>query len=378
MTGLTKAGLPNKSRSYGAQSFLVWLVVYFLVGYVVLDFLVDRIPESTSLKVNDPSFWDLKEVYANRLSEVRSRGGYSILMLGSSKTQFGFRGETVEAAIREDSTNTPLAFGFGLPGMGPLYQWTCAKRLERMGLLPDIVLLEVHGALFIEASGSGPGITRELGWLSRERVLSKEWMDLASIGVTACMKSGMMPIWFENRFTLLAPIRALIQKVDSGPKKPRNVIDRFGGPRLPTDADADNPRVKSLSNLDKTREEYSEMVGNFPPGSGESIGPQDLFGPAWESLKSTIHMLRKNGCRVILVRMPEGPAFRSWYAPNLAQVEAIKFRSFLLPEAKDWIDAREWFEEDKFWDSNHLNPKGAQIFSERLAREILSVANNQR
>jgi hypothetical protein len=120
-------------------------------------------------------------------------------MLGSSKTQFGFRGETVEAAIRGDSTKTPLAFGFGLPGMGPLYQWTCAKRLERMGLLPDIVLLEVHGALFIEASGSGPGITRELGWLSRERVLSKEWMDLASIGVTACMKSGMMPIWFENR-----------------------------------------------------------------------------------------------------------------------------------------------------------------------------------
>jgi lysophospholipase L1-like esterase len=92
----------------------------------------------------------------------------------------------------------------------------------------------------------------------------------------------------------------------------------------------------------------------------------------------TVEFLRKNGCRVILVRMPEGPAFRSWYAPNLAQVEAKKFRSFLLPEAKDWIDAREWFEEDKFWDSNHLNPKGAQIFSERLAREILWVANDDK
>ncbi len=353
-------------------------MLFLFVGLLVLDILVDRIPETTIIKVNDPAFWDLKEVYTQRLSEVRSKGGQSVLMLGSSKTQFGFRGETVEAAMGGDSTGNPLAFGFGLPGMGPLYQWTCAKRLEKMGLLPDIVLLEVHGALFVNDPGNGQGISRQLGWLPRDRVLAKEWMDYRSFGVSTIPQGGMGPEWYEDRFALLSPLRILVQSMDSGPKKPRGAIDRWGGPRLPTDTDTEDPRVKTLYNLDKTREEYAEMVGKPHRGSGSPLEPKDVAGPGWVALKRTIEFLRKNGCRVILVRMPEGPAFRSWYAPNLAQVEAKKFRSFLLPEAKDWIDAREWFEEDKFWDSNHLNPKGAQIFSERLAREILWVANDDK
>jgi len=353
-------------------------VLFLFVGLLVLDILVDRIPETTIIKVNDPAFWDLKEVYAQRLSEVRSKGGQSVLMLGSSKTQFGFRGETVEAVMRGDSANTPLAFGFGLPGMGPLYQWTCAKRLEKMGLLPDIVLLEVHGALFVENSGNGPAISRQLGWLPRDRILAHEWMNYRSFGVSSIPQGGLGLGWYEDRFALLAPLRILVKSIDSGPKKPRGGIDSWGGPRLPTDADADDARVKTIYNLDKTREEYSEIVGKQLRSSNSTVELKDIGGPGWVGLRMTVEFLRKNGCRVILVRMPEGPAFRSWYAPNLAQVEAKKFRSFLLPEAKDWIDAREWFEEDKFWDSNHLNPKGAQIFSERLAREILWVANDDK
>lgn len=370
MTGVKKTGFPTRIPAYQARNFLVWLVVFFLVGCVLLDFLVDRIPKPTVLKVNDPAFWDLKEVYANRLSEVRVRGGQSVLMLGSSKTQFGFRGETVEAAMGGDSTGNPLAFGFGLPGMGPLYQWTCAKRLEKMGLLPDIVLLEVHGALFVNDPGNGQGISRQLGWLPRDRVLAKEWMDYRSFGVSTIPQGGMGPEWYEDRFALLSPLRILVQSMDSGPKKPRGAIDRWGGPRLPTDADTEDPRVKTLYNLDKTREEYAEMVGKPHRGSGSPLEPKDVAGPGWVALKRTIEFLRENGCHVILVRMPEGPAFRSWYAPRLTQVQELKWSTLMGHDKDNWIDAWEWMGEDKFWDSNHLNPRGAKLFSERLGRQI--------
>lgn len=374
----TTPGSPKRRFAIRARSFLVWLLVFFLLGYLVLDALVDRVPETMVLKVNDPAFWDLKEVYGKRLSEVRDLGGPSVLMLGSSKTQFGFRGEVVEAAMNTGMVGPRLAFGFALPGMGPLYQWTCAKRLGKMGLLPDIILLEVHGALFVEDSGNSTGVTRQLGWLPRDRVMAREWMDYRRFGVSSIPQGWMGAGWYEDRFRLLAPLRILVQSIDSGPKKPRGSIDRWGGPRLPTEADADNPRVKSLYNLEKTREEYAEIVGKPLCDPDSFSDPMEFGGPGWVTLDWTIKFLRDSGCHVILVRMPEGPAFRSWYAPNLARKQELRWMSLVGHDKKHWIDAWEWLREDKFWDSNHLNPQGAKIFSERLGRHIGLISRNDK
>lgn len=77
------------------------------------------------------------------------------------------------------------------------------------------------------------------------------------------------------------------------------------------------------------------------------------------------------GVRVVFLRMPEGPTFRSWYDPAGAE----RFDAYLAGLAREFgtpvIDARAWVEdEEDFADSHHLVRTGADKFTARLAREL--------
>jgi len=91
------------------------------------------------------------------------------------------------------------------------------------------------------------------------------------------------------------------------------------------------------------------------------------------AFRDTIREAQDNGIRVVLLRSPEGPTFRSWYNPEgLAQ-----FDRYIAGIAAEYgvpvVDARLWLDEDDFFDSHHVLKRGADKFTTRFGRELSTV-----
>ncbi len=69
--------------------------------------------------------------------------------------------------------------------------------------------------------------------------------------------------------------------------------------------------------------------------------------------------------------MPEGSIFQSWYPPaTRAAIEEYLTRisrEYRIPV----VDARHWMADDYFWDSHHLDRRGATRFTRRFGQEVI-------
>jgi hypothetical protein len=89
------------------------------------------------------------------------------------------------------------------------------------------------------------------------------------------------------------------------------------------------------------------------------------------ALHELLTLCRKEHIAVVLLLMPEGSDFRSWYALDArCQIDgyvAELSRRFDVP----LVDARTWLADSAFWDGHHLLAPGAAAFTERFTREVL-------
>jgi hypothetical protein len=80
---------------------------------------------------------------------------------------------------------------------------------------------------------------------------------------------------------------------------------------------------------------------------------------------------RRRNIRALLLLMPEGSEFRSWYPPGsgplIDRYLAVLGRQYGVPV----IDARKWMADRYFFDSHHLLSKGATQFTQRLGQQVL-------
>ena len=80
-------------------------------------------------------------------------------------------------------------------------------------------------------------------------------------------------------------------------------------------------------------------------------------------------VIHANGVKAALVLMPEGSAFRARYNPEVWR----QIKDFLDALSRTYdaplINAREWIEDDGFFDSHHLIIPGAITLARRLSRE---------
>ena len=88
------------------------------------------------------------------------------------------------------------------------------------------------------------------------------------------------------------------------------------------------------------------------------------------ALRELLTLCRQHGIAPLLLLMPEGTEFQSWYPPaGRAEIDAYLTRvkdEFDIP----LIDARSWLPDTAFFDSHHLHPAGATAFTQRFAREL--------
>jgi hypothetical protein len=312
----------------------------------------------------DPAFVIKASNLERRLAR-NPAGTPIVVMIGSSRTMFGFSGERVEAVVRDTLGTRVLAHDVAFPGAGPIMEWVSQQRLREMGWRPDVVLLEFHPAFV--AKDPSFGLLRfradELAALRDFDIDTEE----------AAPTEPPVVAWFGHRHVLLGRFRPTLlapcARTTFAPP-----MDQWGANRI---NDADQLRGLPFKvAADRYVKELQQLP--FAPAAHEvdadHSSNQVFAPPTHRLLTATIDACRRDGSRVAIVITPEGPTFRSWYPPMARG--RIRAYAAALAQQHDaqLVDAWDWYDDSYFSDSHHLLNPGAKDFSERLAREVVVPA----
>lgn len=307
--------------------------------------------------LRDPIFGDKKRRLEQTLTQYDHP--FLLLALGSSRTGMGFHGEMVSNHLTPALGRPVVAFNFGIPAVGPVLQLTYLKRLLAEGVKPNLLLLEVHPAM----------LTNELGEPIEKRGLFVEQLRLSEIfsiqNYHYLNENAERDWWGANlipthgsRFALLG--RLLPNWLPGGI---RFDWGRRTDPWGWNAASWVNPsRDLREMGIRKAREEYESMLTNLTFESA----PID-------ALRQILAISKTNEIPVVLLLMPEGPLFRSWYPETVTR----RLEAFIASLETPCINARDWVAEEDFLDSHHLLQTGARHFSEQLGGELQRILESR-
>ena len=117
----------------------------------------------------------------------------TIVMVGSSRVEYGFLGRTLEQQLARTRGPLVAAFNFGMAGAGPVTEHLVVRRLLAAGIRPDLLLLEVLAPVLTckirarrpEASDRGPPLSRRIA----DR--GAAWPGVA--GAARCLVASVRP-----------------------------------------------------------------------------------------------------------------------------------------------------------------------------------------
>lgn len=350
------------------RSALLWGMVLFCCGQLVLDLLVERgRPE-----LRDPEYGHKLSRLQARLQEHPERP--LVLFLGSSRVGLGVRPEALAA---ED--HSPLVFNFGLTSAGPVTELLCLRRLLAEGIRPALLVVEVLPALLNQEYPGYGGSDRihpaRLAWADLPRV--QEYMSLPSL-VDDPGDSGLAHLlpepeaarvilygqWglarlapaFAHRFSLLSALAPGWVAWENREDFCQTITADgwLPPPRVAVTA-ADRRRA-----WERARSDYAWRVQGFR-----------IAALADRALRELLQLCRSERLPVVLLLMPESSEFRSWYTPAARTALQV----YLCGLSRDYevsvIDARGWLADEDFLDGHHLLPAPATEFTHRLDRELL-------
>jgi hypothetical protein len=178
------------------------------------------------------------------------------------------------------------------------------------------------------------------------RVLERRWYDV------------QLAPWYAHRFSIMNHYAA-----EFLPWRLRldcwKALDDCGWSDL--GLDTEDP-VKDPRALKLARDTYEEELKDFHLASIQD-----------RALREMLALCRQERIPAILYLMPEGRIFQSWYVPpTRARIE-----DYLTHLSAEWdipiVDARNWIQDDYFWDSHHLDRRGATKFTRRFGEEVLPL-----
>jgi hypothetical protein len=338
----------RRAFASAGRPILVWTLLFYLGFQVALTAITDHwLPV-----LRDPE-------YGHKLARLQTRlgerpGRELIVILGSSRSGYGFRPDVV-SAWPSLTGEPPIVFNFAMTGSGPIMELLCLRRLLRAGIHPDRLFIEV-----LPPSLHQEGAWAEMAWLNINRL---GWRDLQLVRRYSASpeklwfdwcRSQSTP-WFTQRFCIMSRYAA-----GWCPWETRQDIwlglDRSGWMVYPhTILDAAEHRRA----VEFARRQYALPLDHFR-----------ITAVADRALRELLSVCRHQGIAATLVLMPEGTEFQSWYAPEArAQID-----HYLPSVSREYdvplVDARCWLPDNAFFDSHHLHPDGATAFTQRFAREM--------
>jgi hypothetical protein len=331
------------------RSAVLWAVPVFLLGQLALNLAIERWRPS----VRYPEYGFR---LASLRKQIRTHPGRPVaVMLGTSRTEAGVRPGVLEDLHTPDGRE-PVVFNFGIPGFRPIHGLLYLNRLLADGVRPDWLFVEVIPAhLHIDKIG-----------FTKADLDAYEFHDLSVVrdycpdprdAYRRWVKYRLWP-WYSERLGLmdqLAP-ECIPLKERLVPMRWRN-HDEFGWGAWAEQPDAEL-RAKRIAHA-RTEFEVPLKYTRVTPFT-EQV------------LQRLVERCRAEGIPLAFYVMPEGPAFRSWYDPDM-RADTDRFLTRLQAEYDvPVVDAREWIGEDDLIDSHHLLPYGAAKFTQRFAREALT------
>jgi hypothetical protein len=304
----------------------------------------------------DPNFGNrLASVWEGRAANPAHT--HTVIMVGSSRTYYGLQTGRLSAALTGELGRPVSVVNAAYFGGGPLTDLLSWQRLRREGVRPDLLLIEVMPGYFND--GFPPYEMREerlptnrIGWLDLPLLERYRAGTRPTLGRDVVLTDAN--IFYNRRRGIIHGIAPFLQPGTGA------IDDSLTGPGfLPPDP---APELRQMT-LNHAHREWDYLKTFSFTGRDRATG----------ALRELLASCRESGVPTGLVLMPEGPAFRSWYAPPDSWPKfQDRMEQIGREEGAQLIVAREWIDEDDFLDSHHLLPRGAEKFSERLGREYIA------
>jgi hypothetical protein len=242
-----------------------------------------------------------------------------------------------------------LAFNFSHTGAGPLVNLMEVRRIFRAGIRPRWLVVEVLPSMLgISNRSTAANLARadDLIFLSRHMPLYQ------SCGTYAL--SRLRP---SSHNYVVALDAALPTWIARPPEDPALDLGPLGGSSpLHADPSPDNVR------------RYTQAVqAQYFPG----LQRLRVTGVADQSLRELLELCLDENVQVVLLLTPESSEFRGWYPERTRQLVESYCAGLGQEYGVRVVDARAWLADADFLDAHHALPRGAEVFTRRLADEVL-------
>jgi hypothetical protein len=276
--------------------------------------------------------------------------------IGSSRTIFGLRGQVAEPWLRQRLGRPVVVFNMGLTGAGPITNLINLRRLLNEGIRPDLLLIEVLPRSLNEeesvaevqperlpASRLRYDEMRTLARLAQQQSVQRHWWLAQAVPAYAHRLSFL---------TCAAPTLTVPSR--RWEMNPFEDSDDSGWVEMPALC-----AERAQRSLMEAKLDYQPALVAFRLSEAKVA-----------VVRKTIQLAHNAGVTPALVLMPEGPTFRTWCPPAVWQQIHAAVERLSREGAAPLLDLRECVGEDGFFDSHHLYPAGAALFTRRLAEEI--------
>ena len=337
LTAFVKQWTPRTSAPHKRIARARIAVLAFVPTFILVLMVAWTIAEALTPEITDTDYHlRLRIAHAAQAEHPQQPLG---IVLGSSRTAWAFQPEQLLPESGVCWVNGSHV------GAGPTLTRLMLHRFLRDGIRPSIAVLEAYPTSFVKENSrftTGHFATVEMP-------LMRRYSD--------------RPIEYELHFLRhrLVRISDLTHVSDPFSDSPL-LLSRGGRAQLENEMSPEE-RARHLALCRKMNADYLSRLTVRPAAD--------------RAFRDTIREAQEHGIRVVLLRSPEGPTFRSWYNPEgLAQ-----FDRYIAGVAAEYgvpvVDARLWLDEDDFFDSHHVLKRGADKFTARFGRELPAVLDGQ-
>ncbi|MBA4191941.1 MAG: hypothetical protein C0467_28510 [Planctomycetaceae bacterium] len=342
---------PVRLRRRSARRTLACGLISFVAACAALSVTLD----SYRVEWLDPEF-------GHRLNQIRALQAKSpdrplLLFVGTSRTQMAI---SPSAMGFPDEPGSPQPYNLGYRSAGPSAAALNVFRVIDAGHTPAAVFVEFAPQTLMARNPAHEWPAKWPGRLSysdlariRELGTTEDGTPGAS-GSRAVWATAAVP-WAGNRLTLMSHWFPEWVPLRDQRNRESEAMDGFGfRPPFWVPVPAEHGRT-SLENVRKNLEQSKQL---HKTQIHQSV---DL---AYAALIRRCQALR---VRVVFVRNPESPAFRSWYSPECIAATNAYASQLIQKYGVTVFPGPEHLEESDFADGFHMYKHGAERYSRWLA-----------
>jgi hypothetical protein len=304
--------------------------------------------------------------YGRKLHSLRARlaeappGRPLVVALGSSRIAMGVRPDSLWAGRQPDEVPA-VFFNLGICSAGPVLENVCLHRLLADGVRPDGLVVEVWTPL----------LTRKYYEETAVLMLDRGVPRYRRGDVSLVARYHPDPVrlrrdWYNRQLLPWSSYRAgVLREVAPSllPKETRDDatyrhLDGWGF--LWIEGLLSHPPAATFDALvEKTRQELA-------------LDPFEVSPALDRALRDLLTLARQEGIPVVLLLMPEPDRVSSWYRDDPSGPASEGYvRGLCRDYGAALVNARDWARDEDFFDSAHLTPDGAVLFTRRLEERLL-------